>query len=143
MNRRRSSLVVAPGVALFAAATLAACGSDEPKPTHQAVCVVKDPQGVERRADDEKEKKQCEGGGGSGGFIYSHVFYSPGRTVPPVGANLRSYGGHQRTLPAGKVAAWGTPPRAGEKVSTGTIKSAATRGGFGSTSASAKGSVGG
>lgn len=143
MSRRRSSLVVAPGVALFAAATLGACGSDEPKPTHQAVCVVKDAQGVERRAEDEKDKKQCESGGSHGGLVYSHVFYSPGRTVPPVGANLRSYGGYERKLPAGKTAAWGTPPRAGEKVSTSTIKSAASRGGFGATSAKAKGSVGG
>ena len=143
MKRRRSTLVAAPGVAVFAAAALVACGSSDPDPTRQAVCVEKDSQGVERRADEDKHKQQCEKGGSHGGSTFVHVFYPSGRSVPPVGAPLRSYGGYERKLPAGKTAAWGTPPRAGEKVSTGTIKSAASRGGFGSTSAGAKGSVGG
>lgn len=142
MKRRRSSLVAAPGVAIFAAAALVACGS-EPDPTRQAVCVEKDSQGIERRADESKHKDNCEKGGSHGGYIYSHVFYPSGRSVPPVGGNLRSYSGYERKLPAGKSAAWGTPPRGGEKVSTSSIKSAASRGGFGATSAGAKGSVGG
>ena len=135
--RRRSTRVVAAGTAAFAALALTGCGGD-PDPDYQGVCV--DPQ-TEQRVDDER----CDDDDGRGGFglVPFFLFFPLGARFPAIGQSYRGYPGYTRNVPAGHVGARGGASAAGGTATKASVRSAVSRGGFGTTGQRNSGSVGG
>ena len=137
MPRRRSTRVVAAGTAAFAALALTGCGSEDPDPDYQGVCV--DPQ-TEQRVDDER----CDDDDGRSGvgFVPFFLFFPLGARFPGIGQSYRGYPGSVRTVPAGHTGVRGGAATAGGTATRSTVRQAVSRGGFGTTGRGA-GSVGG
>lgn len=133
MQRRRSAAVVAAGTAAFAALALTGCGRDA-DPDHQGVCVDRT---TERRVDD----RDCDGSGGGHGARW--VFWPIGARFPGMGQSVRAYPGGTTSLPSGSNGVLGGAAASGGTVTTTGVKSAVSRGGFGTTGRAGGGNVGG
>ena len=131
-------MVVASGTALFAAAVLTGCGSD-PEPDYQGVCVN---QSTQTRVEDDQCDDDGHRAGGGGGIGFAWLLFASGRRFPPIGGRMTGYPGAVRTLPDGHSGTFGGATRTGGTVTKSSVKSAASRGGFGATSRNS-GSVGG
>ncbi|GAB3263971.1 hypothetical protein GCM10027456_46530 [Kineosporia babensis] len=132
--------MVASGTALFAAAVLTGCGNSVER-DHQGVCVDKSTQ--KRVADDECDEDDEGARSGYYGGTHAWRLYGSGLRFPPVGGRIADYPGSVSTLPSGHGATFGGAERNGGTVSKSSVKTAADRGGFGKTSRSSSGSVGG
>lgn len=110
---------------MFAAAVLATagCGTDPDDADYQGTC--HDSEGV--RVDDDL----CDDDDG-GGFFW--LFWPLGFRYPAIGQTYRGLPGGVRRLPPGNVSVNGGAARAGGTVSRDSIRTAVSRGGFGSSS---------
>ena len=129
--QRRSTKVVATGVAVFAGVALAVWANSEPDPDYQGVCVDKTTE--ERVGDDE-----CDDGHSS---THGFLFLPVGAAIPALGQSIRGYQNGTYTVPDGHVGVKGGAPINGGVVTKQSAKEAVSRGGFGTSGNG--GSVGG
>jgi len=123
-RRRMRSAGVTIGVTAVVAAGLSGCSTSA---DYAAVCV--DPQTQERVDDDQCDDDSDYNGSGSGFFWY---YLGASRTIPAVGSGV-SGGTFNGSSLSGSVQRGGLSSSGGD-----TVKSATTKGGFGSSGSSGR-----
>jgi hypothetical protein len=129
----RRSLAIS--TAIVTAFATAACGGgdDDRDPDYQGVCVN---QTTQERVDD-RECNEHRGGG------FGFLFFPLGFRYPGIGQRVTSFAGGTAQVPKGHTGVRGGAASTGGVATKAAVKSAVSRGGFGTTSHNNSGSVGG
>lgn len=125
----RRSLAISTAIVTAFAAT--ACGGSS-DPDYQGVCVDKTTQ---QRVED----RDCDNDSNGHGFF----FFPIGARFPGLGQNVRSFPGSVTSVPDGHNGVKGGAASAGGTATAAGVRSAVSRGGFGTTSHGSGWSIGG